>query len=160
MAQGDILLKIEGVEGESLDKGHEKHIHIDSFHFGVANSGSGHTGTGSGVGKAVVHDMHLTKHVDKASPMLFISGFNGKHFDKATLFVRKAGDKPHTYLKLTMKQVLISGYQCKSHPGNIAAESFALNFSDFEMEYVSQNKDGSAGPSIVKGADIAARTHR
>jgi type VI secretion system secreted protein Hcp len=160
MAHGDILLKIEGVDGESLDKGHEKHIHIDSFQFGVANQGAGHTGGGAGASKAIVHDMHMTKHVDKSSPMLYISSFNGKHFDKAEVFVRKAGEKPHTYLKLKMKQVFISGYHCKSHEGHIAAESFTLHFSDFEMEYVTQNKDGSAGSSIVKGANMAERSHR
>jgi len=155
MAVSDYFLKIDGLDGEAQDDKHKGEIHVDSFHFGVSNAGSGHTGTGSGSGKAIVHDLHLSKHSDKASPNLFIACCNGKHFPKATLVVRKAGEKPHEYLKYTMDNVLISSFGNKSHGGDIATETFSLNFSKIEYEYVPQNKDGTAGAKIVKTFDIA-----
>jgi type VI secretion system secreted protein Hcp len=157
MARPDYFLKIEGLDGESLDDKHKNEIHVDSFHLGVANHGSGHQGSGSGSGRAMVHDLHMTKQTDKASPNLFIACCNGKHFTKATLTVKKAGEHPHAYLIYKMDNVLISSFNSKSHPGgDIAQETLSLNFTKVEMSYVPQNKDGTAGAKVVKTYDVAA----
>ena len=140
MAQGDYLLELSGVEGETAVKSHEKHFHINSWHFGVSNQGSGDKNSGSGTGKAIVHDMHLTKHMDSASPRLFASTFNGKHFDKAVLHVYKSGEKRHKYLEITMKKVFFSGFSAKSEPNGGAAESFTLNFVSMEIKYTKRKK--------------------
>ena len=158
MAQRDIFLKIDGVDGESQDDKHNGEIEIISFHIGAANTGSGQRGTGSGAGRSMVHDMQLTKQADKSSPSLFIACCNGKHHPTATLVVRKAGgDNPHEYLKYTMTNVFLSSYSTKADGGGeIAKESFSLNFSKIEMAYVPQNADGTAGATITKTHDIAA----
>jgi type VI secretion system secreted protein Hcp len=39
----DLFLKIDGIDGESQKKGHEKEIDIISFNFGAAQHGSFHT---------------------------------------------------------------------------------------------------------------------
>src|ERR1700742_5139333 len=157
MARPDYFLKIEGLDGESQDDKDKNEIHIDSFHIGAANHGSVHQGTGSGSGKAMVHDLHMTKQTDKASPNLFIACCNGKHFKDATLTVKKAGEHPHAYLIYKMDDVLISSFNSKSHPGgDIAQETLSLNFRKVEMSYVPQNKDGTAGAKIVKTSDVAA----
>jgi type VI secretion system secreted protein Hcp len=157
MAQGDIFLKIEGVDGESQDDKHKNEIDIETYHIGASNLGTGHQGMGSGSGKSMIHDMQLTKYVDKASPNLFIACCNGKHHTKATLIVRKAGEKPHEYLKYTMHHVLLSSYTAKHDGGGkTVKESFSLNFSKIEMAYILQNADGSAGAQILKTHDVAA----
>jgi type VI secretion system secreted protein Hcp len=157
MAKQDYFLKIDGLDGESQDDKHKNEIHIESFHFGVANHGSSHKGTGSGTSKALVHDLHMTKEADKASPNLFISCCNGKHFKDATLTIKKAGEHPHAYLIYKMDDVLISSFNSKSHAsGGIAQETLSLNFRKIEMSYVPQNKDGTAGAKIVKTYDVAA----
>jgi type VI secretion system secreted protein Hcp len=156
MAQVDNFLKIEGLDGESQDDKHKNEIHILSFHMGAANSGSGQINKGSGTGKVMVHDMQLTKYTDSSSPGLFIACCNGKHFDKATLTTRKAGENPHEYLIYTMEEVFVSSFNAASGGGDHAKENFSLNFSKIEMAYVPQNKDGTAGAKIVKKHDIAA----
>jgi type VI secretion system secreted protein Hcp len=157
MAQGDIFLKIDGVDGEAQDDKHKNEIDIHTFHIGAANMGAGHAGGGSGSGKAHIHDMQLTKQADKSSPNLFIACCNGKHHKTATLVVRKAGEKPHEYLKYTMHNVLMSSYSAKHDgSGSIVKESFSLNFSKIEMAYIPQNADGTAGAQIVKTHDVAA----
>jgi type VI secretion system secreted protein Hcp len=158
MAHADYFLKIEGLDGESQDDKHKNEIHIESFHFGVANHGSGHTGTGSGSGKAVVHDIHFSKHADKSSPNLFIACCNGKHFPKATLTLRKAGENPHEYQTFQMEQVFVSSFNSKGPPtGGIASESFSLNFAKIEFVYTPQNKDGTAGAKITKAWNVATQ---
>jgi len=157
MAARDIFLKIEGVTGEAQDDKHKDEIEIESFHMGAANMGSGHHGEGSGSGKAMIHDMHLTKLFDKASPNLFIACCNGKHHPSATLIVRKAGEHPHEYAKFKMEKVFLSSYSAKHDgSGGIVRESFSLNFAAIELTYVPQRPDGTAGAAIVKKHDIAA----
>ena len=156
MAQVDYFLKIDGLQGESQDDKHKDEIHIHDFSFGAANTGSSHHGTGSGSGRAVIHDMHCHKYTDKSSPNIFIACANGKHFKDATLTVRKAGEHPHEYLIYKMENVLLSHYGVKGNGGNLAMETLSLNFSKIEMTYVPQNKDGTAGAKVVKAHDIAA----
>ncbi len=151
----DIFLKIPGVDGESQDEKHKDEMQIDSYHVGGTQPVFGHQGTGLGAGKAMVHDMQLTKHHCKASAMLFISMLNGKHFPEATLTVRKAGEFPLDYLIIKMEDVIVSSHNSKSDPaGGVGTEHFALHFSTIEFTYVPQNKDGSAGAKIVKKHDI------
>jgi type VI secretion system secreted protein Hcp len=156
MAQADFFLKIDGVDGESLDDKHKGEIQISSFSLGVSNSGTGGANTGSGAGKANVQDMSFTKQVDKSSPNLFIHCCSGKHFPTAQITLRKAGEKPHEYLVYKLSEVFISSINTSGHDGGgIAQESFSLNFSKIEMNYAPQNADGTGGAKITKTYDVA-----
>ena len=42
----DAFLKIDGIDGESLDKNHKDEIEIDSYSWGVANTGCFGTAAG------------------------------------------------------------------------------------------------------------------
>ncbi len=157
--QSDFFLKIDGVEGESQDDKHKNEIHITSFSIKATNAGSGHTDKGSGVGKAHVHDIDVTKEVDKASPNIFLNCVTGKHHPKATIVARKAGEKPHEYLKITLEEVFISDYQLRAKKdGETPVESFSLNFASVEQEHKVQNADGSAGAANKKKFD--AKKHK
>ena len=158
MAVPDIYLKIDGVDGEAQDKDHQNEIEILSFSMGVSNLGSGDVGTGSGSSRASLSDLSVMKRVDKASPGLFINCCTGKHFDTATLSVRKAGgDAPVEYLKYDLTEVYISSVQS---PARTAAasrpESVSLNFSKIELTYTPANSRGDAGrrhPQVVQRED-------
>ena len=102
MATGDMFLKLEGIEGESNDDKKKNHIEIQSFSLGGANNGSLNTATGGGTSKVSMQDMHFTKQIDKSSPNLFGVLTQGKHIDKATITVRKAGGDPKDYLVITL----------------------------------------------------------
>jgi type VI secretion system secreted protein Hcp len=156
MAQGDYFLKLEGIDGESVDDKHKNEIQVASISFGVANAGSGGSNTGSGSGKASVQDMHFTKQVDKSSPGLFITCCSGKHIPTATITLRKAGDKPHEYLVYKLFEVFVSSINTTAHDGGgIASESLSLNFSKIEMTYTPQKADGSADAKVTKTYDVA-----
>ena len=101
----DFFLKIDGVEGESLDDKHKGEIHILSFSMGASNAASGGTNSGSGVGRALVTDVQITKEIDKSTPNIFINCVSGKHHKTAVISARKAGENPQDYLKITLEEV-------------------------------------------------------
>src|SRR5688500_15414803 len=107
MAQ-DMFLKLDDIKGESTDSAHAGEIDVLSWSWGMSQSGSTHTGQGSGAGKVTVQDISVTKYVDSATPNLLKMCCNGKHFQKAVLTVRKTGENPLEYLKLTMEKGIIA----------------------------------------------------
>ena len=137
MAAVDFFLKIEGIDGESLDSQHPNEIEISSFSWGVTNTGSWQTG-GAGNGRVAEQDFHFTTHTSKASPKLFEACCTGKHIDKAVLSVRKAGTVPFEYLHIQFEDILISGFATGGQGLAVPTDQFSLNFSKIEWEYVVQ----------------------
>jgi type VI secretion system secreted protein Hcp len=157
MAQEDYFLSIDGIKGESQDDVHKNEIHVSSFSFGVTNTGTGSSNLGSGGGRSSVQDMHFTKLVDSASPNLFVACATGKHFDSATVTVRRAGENPQEYLIYKLTEVFVSSITTSGHEGGgIAQESVSLNFSKVELTYTPQNADGTPGAKNTKGYDMKA----
>ena len=157
MAQGDFFLKIDGVEGESQDDKHKNEISVASISFGVSNTGTGGSNLGSGGGRSNIQDMHFTKTIDASSPNLFIACATGKHFPKATVTVRRAGEKPQEYLTYELTEAYISSITTSGHEGGgLAQESVSLNFSKIKMVYTPQNADGSPGAKNEKTYDVKA----
>src|SRR5262245_43400115 len=111
MAQVDYFLKLTGIQGESTDKVHAKELDIQSWSWGEANSGTRGYGGGGGAGKVEMQDFGFVAKMSKASPKLFLACATGSHIDEAVLTCRKAGDKQHTYLTITLKDVLVTSFQ-------------------------------------------------
>jgi type VI secretion system secreted protein Hcp len=140
----DMFLKIEGVKGESEDDKYKGEIDVLAWSWGASNSGSMHVGGGGGSGKVNVQDMSITKYIDKASPVLFQKICSGKHFPKAELFVRKAGDKPMEYVVILMEEVIISSLSTGGSGGeDRLTENISLNFAKMKFAYKAQKADGS-----------------
>lgn len=133
----DMFLKIEGVEGESQSRGHEKWIEIESFSWGATNSGGqAHgAGGGGGAGKVSMHDISFVHAYDKASPKLLESCCQGRHIKSAILSVRKAGSEQHDYLIYKLTDLLVSSLQVGGTSNEAPAEQVSLNFSKFEITF-------------------------
>lgn len=149
----DFFLKLEGpdVEGESMDSQHTDEIAINSWSWGMTQTGTMHVAKGGGAGKVNVHDISLTKLVDKATPNLMQHCCKGTQFDTATLVCRKAsGDGGQLeYLTLTMKHVIITSVQSGGSEGDENLfENVNLNFGQYTISYVPQDNDGSALPEV------------
>jgi type VI secretion system secreted protein Hcp len=153
----DMFLKIEGIEGESADKAHAKSIDVLAWSWGMSNSGTAHTGGGSGAGKVSVQDLSLTKYMDKATTPLMLHASNGKHIPNAVLTVRKAGgDNPLEYVKITMEQVLVTALSTGGSGGeDRLTENVTLNFAKVKVEYNPQVKSGSGSGVATYSWDIA-----
>jgi type VI secretion system secreted protein Hcp len=152
----DMFLKLDGIKGESGDHKHKGEIHIESFSWGLSQTGAHGSGGGGGAGKVSVHDISITKFVESSSAALMLSCAAGKHIPNGLITVRKAGDKPLEYLKIKLVDILISGVQLAGHGSEQITENVTLNFAKFHVEYQEQKADGSGQAAGEMGWDVKA----
>src|SRR5258708_31568715 len=99
---GDMFLMLDGIKGEAADDKHKGEIDIESFSWGLAQTGSGSRGSGSGTGKVDIADINIQKLVDKTSPTLMLACANGKPIPKGKLNRGEAGDMPLDFLQIDL----------------------------------------------------------
>jgi type VI secretion system secreted protein Hcp len=132
----DAFLKLGDIKGESQVKGFEDQIQIESFHWGVANTGTIGGGGGGGAGVATRQDFLFTAGSSKASPELFIASVTGEHIKEGLLTLRRAGEDPTTLSTIKLSDVLIAAYdQGGSDAGDRPMDEFALRYSKLEFTY-------------------------
>jgi type VI secretion system secreted protein Hcp len=152
MALVDYFLKIDGIDGEAMDKSHKGEIQLQSWSWGEQNKGSMAHGGGGGSGKVAMQDFHFTMAVNKATPMLFTACAQGTHIKKAVLTCRKAGKEQQEYLKWTFEDILISSYQTGGSDSPI--EQCSFNFTKIQVDYKEQKADGTLGGALTKWYDL------
>lgn len=140
----DMFIKIGDIKGESKDKAHKGEVDVLAWSWGMSNSGTTHTGGGGGSGKVNVQDLSFTKYIDASSNALLKACCEGKHYDDATLVVRKAGGTPVEYVVIKMEEVMVTGVSTGGSGGeDRLTENVTLNFAKVKYEYTPQKPDGS-----------------
>ena len=148
----DMFLKIKDAPGESLDAKHPGEIQILSVSWGVSNPSSMAFGAGAGSGKANFQDIVIAKKFDKASPKLQLACANGKHFDEATLTIRKAGESPQEFLTYKLEEVYVTSVSASV--SDEVLESVTLQAAKITLDYKAQKADGKLDTSIYFKGDI------
>jgi type VI secretion system secreted protein Hcp len=139
----DMFLRVGDIKGESRDKTHKEKIDILAWSWGVSNSGTAHVGGGAGAGKCNVQDLSVTKYVDASSSALLLACCNGQHFTDAELIVRKAGENPVEYIKLTFNEVMITAVSTGGSGGeDRLTENVTINFAKVKFSYTEQDATG------------------
>lgn len=141
----DMFLELDGIKGETSDKAFKSKNAMDllAWSWGMSNTGTFHSGTGGGAGKANFQDISVTKYIDLASPNLMLYCANGKHVTKGTITIRKAGENPLEYLKISMKNILVTSYSTGGSGGEERlTENVSLNFAEVKIEYAQQTETG------------------
>jgi type VI secretion system secreted protein Hcp len=152
----DMFLKLGDIKGESTDDTHKDEIDVLAWSWGMSQSGTTHQGPGGGAGKVSVQDISVTKWVDKATPNLMLGCSTGQHYKDALLTIRKAGGTPVEYLKITMKEVLISSVSTGGSQGeDRLTENVSLNFAEYKVSYTPQKEDGSEDAAIDAAYNMA-----
>ncbi len=153
----DYLLEIDGVKGDSADSKFKSAIEIDSFSWGATNGGSSGSGGGGGTGKVSIQDLHFAAKVSTASPNLFLFCANGKHLPKAVLTGRKQGGDQKVFYRLTLEDLVISGYQVGGHDGgdSIPVDQVSLNAVRWKLEVAAQDSKGNVGTLVPGGWDLS-----
>jgi type VI secretion system secreted protein Hcp len=142
----DMFIKVGAIKGESKDVKHKDEIDVLAWSWGLSQSGTTQMGGGGGSGKVSVQDLSFTKYLDTATPPLVDACCKGTHETKATLTLRKAGDKPLEYLIITMDEVLVTSVSTGGSGGeDRITENVTLNFAKFKLEYTEQTEKGGAG---------------
>lgn len=157
MAQ-DMFIKIDGIEGESLDASHTNEIEVLTWQWDVAQHSNMHSGSGGGSGKATVDDFCFTHYTDKASPNLLSYCLTGKHIKNIVFVVRKAGGDPLEYLTITFTDVIITrvGMTGSSVDETRPCEEVKFSFTKVTQDYVMQNSEGSKSGVISASYDVKA----
>jgi len=146
----DAFLKLDQLNGEVQDSQFEKWIEVDSFSWGVSNTTSiGSATGGAGSGKAAFQEFKITKPTDISSAQLFLKCASGQHFQKADLYVRKAGGDASgassVFMKLELLDVIVSSIEFEGAAGgdDRPAEDVTFNFGKISYEY--DAPDGEIG---------------
>ena len=156
----DMFIKIGDIVGEAKDAVHSDEIDVLVWDWKMSQSGTMHMGGGGGGGKVSIQGLNFTKYCDKATPSLMLACSSGKHFPKAILTVRKAGENPLEYLVIRLEDVIVtsistSGFDVNDRP----AEFVTLNFARIMVDYQAQTQDGSADGGVIHyGWDVATNT--
>jgi len=158
-AVDDMFLKLEGVQGESLDKMHQGEIEI----LGYSQSLTSVIPTGKvpgmagSAGRPTCNPVTITKFVDRSSPALILYAANGMHLMRGQITLRTQGQNPLEYYKIRMEEIVITEVE-QSHtkisvPNPApprAMEKVTLMARRYIWEYTPQSPAGKApgrGPS-------------
>lgn len=153
-----ILLNFEtAIKGDSTVASHTDWITVDSLQLGVGRSiTSSGGGTDRETSNPSFSEVSLTKSMDKASVDLMMQAVCGKSLGKATIhFIQTGGTdaKGQEYLELQLHDAIVSSYSTSSG-GERPSESFAINFSKFQMKYNTFTKGGTVSAGELKGWDL------
>jgi type VI secretion system secreted protein Hcp len=101
------------------------------------------TGGGGGAGKVSVHDISITKYIDKASPKLFQAASVGTHIPKVTIELVKA---EKVYLQYTLTNTFITSVQLGGGGGSAPRETVTFTYGSLKIQYTRQTatRHGSA----------------
>lgn len=150
----DMFLKIGDIKGESKDKDHKDWIDIQSYSFGLSNSGTFAVGGGGGAGKVSFQDFNFAKFVDASSPHIFQAVATGKHFAEANFEVVDIfGSARLPFVRYKLGDVMVTSFS-QSSGGDLPTESFSLNYAKIEFEYRMVDDKGKAGPWIHASWDL------
>ena len=160
MAQTDIFLKIEGskqgpIKGEASDPAHPDEVDVLSWSWGMESHSSIQAGLAGN--KTSISELTVTKRADKASTAIMASLRNNEIIKKATLTVRKAGERPLEYLKITLEKARIVSLStsCSGADGGPeVTEQVAFAFKKFTVEYIPQGTDGLAQGSTMFETEV------
>ena len=160
MAQ-DMFIKIDGIEGESLDATHKNEIQVLSWKWDVSQHSNTHSGSGGGSGRATVEDFIFVHYTDKASPNLLNYCLTGKHIKNIQFVIRKAGGDPLEYLIIKFTDVIIThvGMQGSLEDEARPREQVRFSFTKMTQDYVMQNAEGHKAGVISATYDVKANLH-
>ncbi len=151
----EYFLKIDAIEGESLDDKHKGEIDIESWSWGETQTGTLSFAGGAGAGKLQMQAFHFAMHMSKASPKLFLACATGEHIKYATLTGVRGGDRALNFLKWTLSDVLISSYQTGGTEGDsLPTDQLSMKFAKIEVVYTVQKATGEAGEEVKAGWDL------
>jgi type VI secretion system secreted protein Hcp len=156
MAQTNIYLKLQGLDGESMDHEHKDWIEVESFTWGVDNPASFAIGQGGQATQAHIAAINLQKRCDKSSVAMFKACTTGKHIQKGTISCLKLdGEQRVEYLKIDLTDIMVSNFQWSGTGSEqLVQEQVSLVFAEFKEAYKLQQDKGSAGGNTDFGYNI------
>jgi type VI secretion system secreted protein Hcp len=168
MAGFDICLKLDGIDGESTTKGHEKEIEVVSYDQSIESTvPSGGGAAGAGAGKSTFSGVRFRKLLDTASMPIALACASGLHIASARFAFRRA---PLDFYVVTLEDVVVThAGQCattdaqsplrfetlaRSPAGAALLEEVTLHFGKIRWEYRPIGPKGTGLAPITGGWDV------
>jgi type VI secretion system secreted protein Hcp len=157
-----ILLKLQGIDGDSKFKGHEKWITCESLNWEVTREEKESAKGGTediNLGIADLPAVQLGKSMDIASVYLMQNAIAGKSFGTAEIhFVESQGVEEgayKVYLEYKLDRAIIKSWSISASGDDRPEETVAILYNKIKMKYTPF--DGAkAGPAHEKGWDTIA----
>ena len=171
MAGFDVFLKLDGIDGESTTKGHEKEIEVVSYDQAIDSTVPSSGGAGGGAGKSTFSGVRIRKLLDTASIPIALACASGLHIQSARLAFRRSNPPLDLYVVALEDVVVTHAGQCattgiqfplafetlaKSPAGAALLEEVTLHFAKIRWEYRRIGPKGNALPPITGGWDVKA----
>lgn len=151
-------LKMDEIEGESIQRGHEKEIEVASFGWGNSISAAGGDAGARGSGRVNFQDLQIVAAGSKAGPRLMLHCATGQHIKRAILTGRLGISERQQldYLKITLDNVTVTSYSSTASSGDGAAslDHATLQFGRVEVEYKVIKADGTVAETIKVAFDL------
>lgn len=143
-----------GIFGESVTKGYENWIELDSVAWGVTANTSWTQGGGASVGKPNPGDLMWSQSFDSSVPAMYSYLLSGKAVQLATVeYVHQGDSGPVTYLQLAMSGLFFTGLAFNG--GDVSGSAV---FKTITMTYWPLASDGTREKPIQVSWDIPAGT--
>jgi type VI secretion system secreted protein Hcp len=171
MAGFDLFLKLDGIDGESTTKGHEKEIEVVSYDQSIDSTVPTGGGGGSGAGKATFSGVRIRKLLDVASVPIALACASGVHIASARFTFRRPSPALDFYV-VTLEDVVVThtgqcattgnqsplGFEtlAKSPAGATLLEEVTLHFAKIRWEYRQPGPKRGVLPPIAGGWDVQA----
>jgi len=154
----DYFLKINGINGESLQVNHKQEMEMLSWSFGETMKATPAAGTQGGVEKVKLGEFNFTKRLDISSPQLHSQNSAGALIQWARFTARRAGEtggQPVDYLFVTFGQVVITNYEVHGRgEDGWPSENISFSYKTIVMTYRQMINGVAQGP-VVGGYDAS-----
>jgi type VI secretion system secreted protein Hcp len=150
-----IYLKIEGIDGDVTEPGHEKWILCNSMTFSAFRDAATELGQAAQRqgGTVEINEISLTLPMSAASHDLFTQSVVGLG-KKAQIHIAKTGsDEQVNYLELSLDKACITNYGIDSD-GALHNEALNLNFTQIEVKVTPVDQEGKPGTAVTRGFSI------
>jgi type VI secretion system secreted protein Hcp len=142
-------IKFDGIDGEVVEKDHDKWTELTSFSNGAHKGGAGNTGSQRVAGVTIFEDIRASKNSDKTTPKLLKAMAEGKSFAKVEIHVTVTTDSgPQVIVAYALKDVYVTSYDISSHGEGRPGENMSLNYEEIKIEYFPVDSKGKKGGGI------------
>ena len=133
------------LKGEVSAKGHENAIEVHGFQFGVAASSA--IGSGQATARRQYKHLVVMKRLDSSSTSLMSALASNDEVKELKLSLRKPGDGQEDFFTITLAGARVVGVDLDFDESGEAVERASFAFTQIEVEYRVQGKDGVLGAS-------------
>ena len=152
----DLVIRIDGIPGESKIVGHTGEIDVFSYSDGISSC-IPNTSNNKTACKAVAAQLNMMTQFDKATIPLKMATAKGKIIPSADMtFIRPAGGKRFEFYKIHMENVAVVAVQESGSQGGDSRPtvSISLSYSRIAWQYTVQSADGGPGEKVSDGWDF------